>query len=381
MRDSPFIYGTTVSDSAFINRKEEISKLSSNIKNGINTTIISPRRWGKSSLVEKTMSSVAKSDREIRIAMIDLFTISSPEQFLEKFAREIIRVSSNKWEEWVNSAGSFFKMIIPRIHVGADPQQDFSLSFDWTELKKHEDEIINLAETVAMKKKIRIVVCLDEFQNIAGFKNFEALEKKLRAIWQKQKRTTYCLYGSKRHMMSNIFNNPSKPFYRFGDIMLLDKIEERQWVKYITGRFRDTGKIISDENASSIAKLMQNHPWYVQQLSQYTWNRTSGIADSKTVRAALTELINTNTPFYHCQSESLSTTQLNLLKAIANSEEKLTSTKVMSRYKLGTPRNVSKNRDILIKNDIVQRKGSGFEFLDPAFELWFRQYYLNFPIA
>lgn len=126
---------------------------------------------------------------------------------------------------------------------------------------------------------------------------------------------------------------------------------------------------------------MQNHPWYVQQLSQYTWNRTSGIADSETVRAALTELINTNTPFYQSQSESLSTTQLNLLKAIANSEEKLTSTKVMSRYKLGTPRNVSKNRDILIKNDIMQRKGSGFEFLDPAFELWFRQYYLSFPIA
>lgn len=376
MRNSPFIYGTTVSDAAFINRKDEINRLSANIRNGINTTIISPRRWGKSSLVEKTITSIAKSDRVIRIAMIDLFTTSSSEQFLEKFAREIIKASSKKWQEWVKSAGSFFKMIIPRIHVGADPQQDFSLSFDWTELKKHEDEIINLAETVAVKKNIKMLVCLDEFQNIANFKDFESLEKKLRAIWQKQKRTTYCLYGSKRHMMSDIFNNPSKPFYRFGDIMFLDKIAEEQWIEYITNRFRDTGKTISDEKASSIAKLMQNHPWYVQQLSQYTWRRTSDIADSETVRAALTELINTNTPFYQSQAESLSATQLNLLKAIANSEEKLTSTKVMSRYKLGTPRNVSKNRDILINNDIVQRKGSGFEFIDPAFELWFRQYFL-----
>ncbi|MFO7852346.1 MAG: AAA family ATPase [Bacteroidota bacterium] len=376
MRNSPFIYGTTVSDAAFINRKDEINRLSANIRNGINTSIISPRRWGKSSLVEKTMTSIAKSDRVIRIAMIDLFTTSSSEQFLEKFAREIIKASSKKWQEWVKSAGSFFKMIIPRIHVGADPQQDFSLSFDWTELKKHEDEIINLAETVAVKKNIKMVVCLDDFQNIANFKDFESLEKKLRAIWQKQKRTTYCLYGSKRHMMSDIFNNPSKPFYRFGDIMFLDKIAEEQWVEYITNRFRDTGKTISDEKASSIAKLMQNHPWYVQQLSQYTWNRTSNIADSETVRAALTELINTNTPFYQSQAESLSATQLNLLKAIASSEEKLTSTKVMSRYKMGTPRNVSKNRDILINNDIVQRRGSGFEFIDPTFEIWFRQNFL-----
>ena len=70
-----------------------------------------------------------------------------------------------------------------------------------------------------------MIICLDEFQNLAFFKDFENFEKKLRATWQRQKSVTYCLYGSHKHMMTEIFNNPSKPFYRFGDIMLLQKIE------------------------------------------------------------------------------------------------------------------------------------------------------------
>ena len=377
MKNSPFIYGTTVSRAGFINRKDEIRKLSGNLTGGINTTIISPRRWGKSSLVEKTVSSIAGSQKTLRIALIDLFTASSSEQFLEKLAREIIRASSSRWQDWIKSAGTYFKLIVPKIHVGADPENDFSVSFDWSELKKNQDEIINLAETVAVRKRLKMIICLDEFQNIANFDDFEAFEKKLRAIWQRQKNTTYCIYGSKRHMMSDTFNNPSKPFYRFGDIMFLEKIEEKEWVKFITAGFRKTGKTISAENAAMIARLMQNHSWYVQQLSHYAWNLTSSEADKQIIEAALKELINANTPFYQSETESLSPTQVNLLIAIANLESRLTSVEVMNKYRLGTPRNVSKNRDILINNDIIQRSSKLYEYVDPAFELWFRQNYLN----
>ncbi|TFH36084.1 MAG: ATP-binding protein [Bacteroidia bacterium] len=377
MKNSPFIYGTTVSKTGFINRKDEIRKLSGNLTGGINTTIISPRRWGKSSLVEKTVSLIAGSQKSLRIVSIDLFTVSSSEQFLEKFAREVIRASSSRWQDWIKSAGTFFKMIVPKINVGADPENDFSISFDWNELKKNEDEIINLAETVSVRKGIKMIICLDEFQNIANFDDFEAFEKKLRAIWQRQKNTTYCIYGSKRHMMSDIFNNPSKPFYRFGDIMLLDKIGEKEWVKFITSGFRKSGKTISSENAAIIASLMQNHSWYVQQLSHYTWNLTSLVADRQIIEAALKELINANTPFYQAETESLSLTQVNLLIAVANQETQLTSVEVMNKYRLGTPRNVSKNRDILVNNDIIQRVSRSYEFVDPAFELWFRQNFLN----
>jgi hypothetical protein len=159
--------------------------------------------------------------------------------------------------------------------------------------------------------------------------------------------------------------------------MFLEKIEEKEWIKFIMQGFKKTGKTISEELAVRITRLMQNHSWYVQQLSHYTWNHTIDNTDTAILETALNELIRTNTPFYQSETEALSTTQINLLIAVANSETRLTSVSVMTGYKLGTPRNVSKNRDILINRDIIQTKEDGFEFVDPAYELWFRQCFLN----
>ena len=94
MKDSPFIYGTIVSIQSFTNREAESAKLQSNLLNGINTTIISPRRWGKSSLVEKVIIDINKKDKKTKTVIIDLFSVSSEEEFLEQFAREVIKASS-----------------------------------------------------------------------------------------------------------------------------------------------------------------------------------------------------------------------------------------------------------------------------------------------
>lgn len=136
MKDSPFIYGTIVSIQSFTNREAESAKLQSNLLNGINTTIISPRRWGKSSLVEKVIIDINKKDKKTKTVIIDLFSVSSEEEFLEQFAREVIKASSSKWQEWMSSGKEFFKKLIPKLSLGIDPTTDFSLSFDWHELKK-----------------------------------------------------------------------------------------------------------------------------------------------------------------------------------------------------------------------------------------------------
>jgi hypothetical protein len=261
--------------------------------------------------------------------------------------------------------------------VGVDPQSDFSLGFDWKELSKNSDEVLNLPENIANKKNIKFIICLDEFQNLSTFGNAANFEKKLRANWQRHKSVTYCLYGSKRHMMTEIFNNASKPFYRFGDIMLLPKIETDKWVKFIANGFENTGKKIDQSSASCIPEIMKNHSWYVQQLAHYTWNVTSKKAGIKEVNAALTELIQANTPLYQREIEIISTTQLNLLKAICKGETKFTSAAVMKEYAIGTPRNVSKNKTILINNDIIHEVNGEYAFLDPAFELWFKKQFFN----
>ena len=377
MKSSPFIYGNTVSKEAFTNREIEIKKLFQNLTSGINTTIISPRRWGKSSLVEKVISEINIKEKHNKTVIIDLFSVSSEEEFLETFAKEVIKASSTKWQDWMKSGKEFFKNIVPKINIGIDPNNDFSISFDWKELKIHSSEILNLPEIIAQKKGIKIIVCLDEFQNLSSFAGYESFEKKMRAIWQRQKKVTYCLYGSKRHMMTNIFNNPSKPFYRFGDIMILPKIETQKWTAFIVNGFITNGKSINEKEAALIPQLMKNHSWYVQQLAHYTWNLTQKNATKNEIIQALTELIQANTPLYQKEIETISLTQLNLLKAVIKGEKQFTSAAVMNIYQLGTPRNVSKNKTILINNDLIQEIDGVYEFVDPAFELWFRKQFFN----
>ena len=379
MKDSPFIYGTIVSIQSFTNREAESAKLQSNLLNGINTTIISPRRWGKSSLVEKVITDINKKDKKTKTVIIDLFSVSSEEDFLEQFAREVIKASSSKWQEWMSSGKEFFKKLIPKLSLGIDPTTDFSLSFDWHELKKNSDEVLNLPETIAKKRGIKFIICLDEFQNLSSFNDYLFFEKKLRACWQRHKSVTYCLYGSKRHMMTDIFNNPSKPFYRFGDIMLLQKIETKKWVSFICKSFAATDKQIDENTAGIIPLVMKNHSWYVQQLAHYAWNVTHKRATTTEIYTALKELINANTPLYQKETESISHTQLNLLKAVAKDETQFTSTAVMNKHQLGTPRNVSKNKTVLINNDIIHEINNKFEFVDPAFELWFKKQFFNQP--
>ena len=178
-------------------------------------------------------------------------------------------------------------------------------------------------------------------------------------------------------MMTEIFNNPSKPFYRFGDIMLLQKIKKNKWVSFINSSFSANGKTIDNKVSEYIADIMKCHSWYVQQLSHYVWNLTHRKATKVELNAALKELINANSPLYQREIEILSITQLNLLKAVTNLETQFTSSAVMTKYSLGTPRNVSKNKTILINNDIIQKTESHYEFVDPAFELWFRKQYFN----
>lgn len=377
MKDTktPFIYGKTVSLFGFTNREQEVEKVTNNLLNNINTMIISPRRWGKSSLVEKVINGI--NDQNTKTILIDLFSISSEEEFLEKFAKEVIKKSSPKWEDWINTAKQYFKQLIPKISIGIDPTSDFSISFDWEELRKNSTEILDLPEIIGQKKGIKFIICIDEFQNLAAFNEFEKLEKKMRSVWQRQKNVTYCLYGSNRHMMSQLFNDSSKPFYRFGDLLFLPKIKEERWVEFIQKSFSQTSKKIEKEQAEWIAKKMKNHSWYVQQLSHYAWVRTNEKVTEENLSNALEELFRSNSPYYLNVIENLSPTQINFLKAISLNETMLTGTKIMRKYDLGTSNNVIKNREILIKKDIIEYSEGRYEWMDPVFESWFQMNYLN----
>lgn len=174
-------------------------------------------------------------------------------------------------------------------------------------------------------------------------------------------------------MMTDIFNNSAKPFYRFGDIMMLQKISRDKWVEFLIDSFARTKKTISYENACKIADLMKNHSWYVQQFASYIWNKTPRVVSTPIIASALNELVNSGIPFFIRELEVLSSTQLNFLKAVAAGEIALSSVAVMAKFQLGTSANVRKNKVLLIQRDILSFENDEYEFLDPVFELWFKK--------
>ena len=147
--NSPFKFGNLVTGPYFINRTEEINRLRNNFQSGNNTILISPRRWGKSSLVAQSAESI--TDKDIHFAFINKQSFRNEESFYQSFCLEIFRATITKKEEILEAGKNFFKKLVPRISFGVDPQHDFSVSFDWQEVKKAKEEILNLAETIDQK--------------------------------------------------------------------------------------------------------------------------------------------------------------------------------------------------------------------------------------
>ena len=377
MLDSPFQYGKLAAGSTFVNRVREKQELKSNLYSGINTMLISPRRWGKSSLVKEAMKELVEERPDVRVCFLDVFTVRSEEEFYQLFAKEVIKATSNSWETWISNATEFLKTLSPKISIGVDPMTDFSIGLEYHRVKENERELLELPEKIACSKGIKIIVCIDEFQSLAGLKNYGHLEGEMRSVGQHHQKVSYCLYGSKRHMMIEIFNSSSKPFYRFGQLMFLRKIDETEWIKFIMNSFQRTGKEISTEDAGLIVEKVKSHSWYVQQLSHFVWSATRKAVTVEIVDKAFSQIVNTNLPLYVAECEALSITQLNLLIAIAKGESILTGATTMSKYKLGTPQNVSKNKIVLEQKDILDKTVEGFYFLDPVFEFWFKSEYVD----
>jgi len=375
--NAPFKFGKLADNLDFTDREEETQRLVTNFRIGTNTILISPRRWGKSSLVQKAAQHAQSKNKHIRICLIDLFKIRTEEEFYHLLAQEVIRSTSSKFDDAFEFTKKFMGKFIPKLSVNPDLNSEVSLSMDWKEVKKNPDDILNLAEKIAADKKIKLVLCIDEFQNISGFGDPLSFQKKLRAAWQKHKNVTYCLYGSKRHMMMDVFTSVSMPFYKFGDILFLEKIKTADWEKFIIKRFNDTGKKIEQPEAKLIAELVENHPYYVQQLAQQSWLRTFRKCNAAIVTESHENLMLQLSLLFHTITDSLSNTQVNFLQTIINDVQKVSSREILDLYHLGTSANISRIKDALLEKEIIDIQFSKIEFTDPVYKNWLAKYYFT----
>jgi hypothetical protein len=375
--ETPFIYGKVATGDYFTNREEESKLLKQNFLSGTNTILISPRRWGKTSLVKKVAGEINSTEKLIKIVQMDMFNIRTEEDFYKSLSENLLRAVSNKLEELISNTQKFMKQWIPKITFSPDAQQEFSLGLNWEEIKKQPDEILDLAENIAREKSIKIIICVDEFQNISYFKEPFAFQKKLRSHWQTHQSVSYCLYGSKRHMLMDVFTTPSMPFYKFGSLIFLGKIQENYWIPFIQKQFKNTDKKITKKLSLEIASLAKNHPYYVQQLAQLCWLRTKKEATENILDEALDSLVLQLSLLFQNITESLNTNQVNYLKALLDNQKMFSSKKTIEKYKLGTSANVSRIKKALIDKEIIDDRGNEIEMLDPIFAIWLKRYYFK----
>lgn len=373
--EAPFVFGVRVEGDTFTDRRDETERLKANFTYGVNTILISPRRMGKTSLVDKVCSLVESDD--IKIARIDAFGCRSENDFINAFATAVVRATSNKWEEWMENAKVFLSRFVPKISFGQDPLNDFSLSLEYNASNNTTEEVLKLPETIAQTKGYRIVVCIDEFQQIGDFPDSLSFQKRLRGVWQLQSHVSYCLYGSKKHMMEQMFQDHSYPFYRFGDLFYLNKINEEDWVEYIRQRFETTGKHIPEDLAREICNVTDRYSSYVQQLAWFVWLRTAdeATASDADLQYGIDRLLDACEPLFIQQTEELSAYQMNFLRAIVNGVHTgFTQSTVLNTYRLGTAANVTRLKKALIEKDLITIPApKHLEMSDPILALWLKR--------
>jgi len=373
MEKVPFTYGRIAADEDFTDRQAELKRLIDNFDALVNTILISPRRWGKTSLVKEAGAICESKHKNLKVISIDIFNIRDEKEFYLALSNRILKATSNSWEDFAANAKLFLSRFIPTVTFSPDKQTDLSFGISWKELEKHPDDILDLAENIARKKELQLVICIDEFQNIMQFGNPDAFQQKLRSHWQNHQQVVYCLYGSKRHILRDIFSDPSKPFYKFGDLMLLDKIPESEWIVFLCRRFQDTGKTLLPDDARLIARLADNHPYYVQQLAQQAWFRTDDECNQDIVLSAHEDIVNQLSLLFANSTEKLSSFQIHLLKAVLSGEKQLTAKETLEKYQLGTSANVVRLKRLLIENEILDDTGEELSFLDPMYKYWLQK--------
>ena len=369
-----FVYGVAVSDYNFIGRERETKRLLDNFKGGINVILMSPRRLGKTSLVKHVCNKL--DDKDIITVYLDIFGCKSEYDFYNKLTAEVLKQTASKSELWFEEAKEFLYRLTPKISFSPEPNSDFSISLGITPKTHTPEEVLQMAETIAIKRKKRIVICIDEFQQIGEMANSKQIQARLRTVWQHQKHVSYCLFGSKHHLMSTIFLHRSMPFFQFGDTISLNKIATEDWVEYIVSHFADGKRTISHALAEEICKFTENYSAYVQQLAWlvFTLKEEGETVTEDDVKQAKNDLLATNDILFMQMIEPLSEFQLNFLRAIASGIKKdFGLSEVREEYNLGSYSNITRLKTALLERDLIEKQNTELVITDPIFAKWLKR--------
>ena len=370
--EKAFVYGMSVGGDNFTDRIEETKRIKLDFENGINVILISPRRMGKTSLIKKVISEM--DSPEIKVVYMDIYDCRSEYDFYNRFAETMMKSTGNQLEQVMENIKRFLVRVSPKLSFSPEPNSEFSVSLGITPKDYSPEEILDLPERIAKEQGIKIVVCIDEFQQIGEFADSLTVQKRLRGVWQHHQHVSYCFFGSKKHLMENIFQSRRMPFCQFGEMLHLKCIPTEYWVPFICSRFEKYGKKISEEYAARICHTVKNYSSYVQQLAWNVMAETEIEVNEESFTEGFNALLEQNSSLFIQQTEGLTTYQLNFIRLLCNGIHSGFNTQsVVEQYSLGSKSNVDRIKKCLIDRELITIEKEGVFLADCVFELWFKR--------
>jgi hypothetical protein len=373
---NPFVYGEVVPDAAFADRESELDRLISDLGDGQKVFLISPRRYGKSSLVRRALSALSR--RGVLTIEVTVSAYSSYVAFLEGYARALT-ASESRWQrarDWLTTAVTSTRPEIRLEQAPAGPGR-FAVAFPLVrtdrDVTRLANELFALPGRIAAERKRTVVVALDEFQAVEGF-NGGSVEHSLRAAAQQQRQVGYVFSGSEPSLMEKMIG-PRRPFYKAGPVMRLEKIPADVFADFVEARFAASGIKPEPGLGAAIVDLAGNLPYDVQRLAHETWDdvRAGGgrRATLDDLHQTLGRLLSEQETMFEAVWQRLTLAQRAVLRAsVLQGGRELLSADTRSRYRLGGPSSIQASLAALVKQDLLLKEGSRYVVVDSLLREW-----------
>jgi len=374
---NPFLYGDVVKGEYFTDREDEIKEIKLDLSSGQNILLFSPRRYGKTSLILKVLDEL-KKEGFINV-YVDLFRITSISTFIKVYTAAITQAAATKLDEAVQFIKEHFPTIIPKIVIKPNEPTEFEFDFEVgkKDLDKALDDLYDLPQKVATKRKKQLIVVFDEFQEIAALDL--PIERNLRAKIQHHDKVTYCFMGSKRHLLDELFLDKNKPLYRIAKSVPLGKIPEQKFKSFIHTRFKSVDMVVEENLIDQILKITVCHPYYTQQLCHEIFNicfskKEASTVAPKDIELAKHKCISAQSYAYSTIWDGLAGKQKDLILALSlNPEANIYSQEFLTKHGLGAPATVQTAVKALEKKGLLDRQNGSYSISDVFFVEWIKR--------
>jgi AAA+ ATPase superfamily predicted ATPase len=372
---NPFRFGDLALDEAFTNRESELRALEADILNGQNVVIFAPRRYGKSSLVWRAAQRLTA--KKVLVAQVDLMTAATKEQFAAKLAQAIYEEIASPLYRARERAANVFRSLRITPTMTLDPV-DGSVRFSFTAGYAPEDvdatleRLLQLPAELSAERKRRVCLVFDEFQEVLELD--PGLPALMRAVFQAQPEVAHVYLGSKRAMMTRLFNDENEPFWRSAKLMELGVIAPDEFAPFIRDRFEATGRRIGDDALGGVLDATGGHPYATQELCYHLWEETPSrrTAREPDLSAAIGRVLRSENAHFTLIWDRASRVQRATLQALA-AEPLVSATAREFRRRHGLPGGSSVQRalDALVAEELIVRVAAGsYRIAEPFLADW-----------